>query len=87
MRIGDRLDAARQHVQDEAVVQHGAALVPMLAQREAAVDDAVRAAFPRLENRTLRPLDAQGWYAGQLAADLAHLGTDRPRLAQSPRKR
>ena len=80
VRIGDRLDEARQGVEDEAVGQHGTALVPLLAAREDAVDEALRTAFPRLEHREPRRFDAQGWHAGRLAADLAHIGADRPRL-------
>jgi Protein of unknown function (DUF2786) len=80
VRIGDRLDEARRHVEHEAVAQHGAALLPVLTARQDEVDEAVRAAFPRLQSRAPRSFDAQGWHAGTLAADLAELGTDRSPL-------
>lgn len=80
IRIGDRLDEARHEVEQEAVGQHGAALVPVLAARRDAVDRAVEAAFPRLTQSRPRTYDAQGWAAGEVAADLADLGTRRSSL-------
>ncbi len=80
VRIGDRLDETRQHVEHEAVAEHGAALLPVLAARRDEVDEAVRAAFPRLQSRAPKSFDAQGWHAGTLAADLAELGSGRATL-------
>ena len=41
----------------------------------------IRGDDPRLVHRAPRRFDAQGWHAGRLAADLAHIGTDRHRLS------
>ncbi|MEO7398990.1 MAG: DUF2786 domain-containing protein, partial [Ilumatobacteraceae bacterium] len=45
-RIGERLAATKQHAAGEAAQQYGAALVPILADRAAAVDAAYTQAFP-----------------------------------------
>jgi hypothetical protein len=78
-RIGERLDESRQAVVDDAVAAHGAALLPVLASREDALDAAMRAAFPRLtQGRPTRVTDAAGWHAGRDAAGRADLGRHAP---------
>lgn len=53
----------------------GTALVRVLAEREAAVDEAVGERFPRLSTvRSRASLDAEGWHSGRAAAERAQLG-------------
>ena len=80
-RIGERLRQARVQAETEATSEYGTALVPMLASRLDAVDDAVNEAFPETTRSRPRAVDAHGWRAGRLAADLAVLGEDFQTLA------
>ncbi len=73
-RIGERLQRTRQHASDEAAQQYGAALVPILADREAAVAAASEQLFPETTTMSRRQFDHRGWHAGRAAADRAHLG-------------
>lgn len=73
VRIGERLHLARRFAEEAAVVEHGSALVPVLASRTEAVDEAMRRTFPETRTVRRRSVDAQGWRAGRQAADLAHL--------------
>ncbi|WP_324274986.1 DUF2786 domain-containing protein [Blastococcus brunescens] len=77
LRIGERLSAAREHVTEEVSGTRGTDLVPVLRARSEAVDDVFAQMFPRTRASTTRGLDARGWYAGQLAADNADLGSGR----------
>lgn len=73
-RIGERLTRATQ----EAAPEGGAdtsRLLPVLAARERAVDEAVTEMFPSLQYRSQPVSNAQGWYA---AAGLAVLDAHRP---------
>lgn len=79
-RIGERLTAACDRATAEATATYGASLVPVLAERERAVDAAVSELFPRLRRRGGRTVDPAGWHAGRQAADDAELGTGRRRL-------
>jgi hypothetical protein len=79
-RIGERLEAATQVAQTEASDVHGGRLLPVLAGRTAAVDDAFDAMFPDLVSVSARISNLAGWAAGRAAADLAHLGSDQQRL-------
>ena len=79
-RIGERLAHARADEEEKFVGEHGNALVPVLARRAEAVDEAVREAFPSTEPMRRRALDAEGWHAGRTAADLAVLGNGQSRL-------
>jgi hypothetical protein len=79
-RIGERLEAATQVAQTEASDVHGGRLLPVLAGRIAAVDDAFDAMFPDLVSTSARISNLAGWAAGRAAADLAHLGSDQQRL-------
>lgn len=90
IRIGERLAEATGQAEREAAAEQRAAgvregagesgtrgmdLVPFLAAREEAVDDAVDAMFgTRLtRSRAVRATDAEGWSSGRAAADVASL--------------
>ncbi len=73
IRIGHRLQAAGEATVSAATETHGTALVPILASREHAADDAIAELFPNLGHRGSRATDREGWLAGTLAADLASL--------------
>jgi hypothetical protein len=87
VRIGERLSAAAGHAEQEAVAERRAAtdaaggngggtdLVPFLAARHQAVDDAVDEMFGATltRSRAVRATDAEGWTSGRAAADLASL--------------
>jgi hypothetical protein len=73
-RIGERLAEARDEATAEASASYGTALVPVLAERERAVDAAVGELFPLLRRRGGRVVDPAGWHAGRQAADAADLG-------------
>jgi hypothetical protein len=89
VRIGERLAVAAARAERQAVAEHekapessasitpgpGADLVPFLAARTEAVDDAVAEIFGgRLKRgRSARVSDAEGWASGRAAADLASL--------------
>jgi hypothetical protein len=73
-RVAERLEATRQHVAHVAEAEYGSALVPILADREAAVEAAYRDAFPDVEIMPARRLNAAGWHAGRAAGDRADIG-------------
>jgi hypothetical protein len=86
VRIGERLSAAAGHAEQEAVAEQRAAadaggsggtdLVPFLAARHQAVDDAVDEMFAATRltrSRAVRATDEEGWTSGRAAADLASL--------------
>ncbi len=83
IRVGHRLRDAADAVRDDAVERHGGSLLPVLADRRAAVDDAVTAAFPEMTTAAASAAtDAEGWAAGRAAADLAALwGADEVEVA------
>jgi hypothetical protein len=73
--------AARQETAPrEAAGTGGKNLVPFLAARHRAVDDAVDAMFGDglTRSRAVRATDAEGWYSGRAAADLASLHNHAP---------
>jgi hypothetical protein len=72
-RIGERLEVAREAGTADAEADSGTALVPVLAARAEAVDDALTQLFPRLRTVETRVSNARGWHAGRLAADAADL--------------
>ncbi len=74
-RIGERLDAARRHTSAAAEHDYGDSLLPILADRQSAVDAAYEEAFPNSTPMRGRSLDAGGYHAGRAAADRAHIGT------------
>ena len=72
-RIGHRLREAEAAGEAAAVAQYGDALLPVLADRSAAVEAARDAAFPGAVERPVSVTNAAGWAAGKAAADLASL--------------
>ena len=73
-RIGERLDAATEEVQDEMTASTGNAnLLPVLAARDDAVRDAFEAQFPELTQHTTNINNREGWASGRAAADQASL--------------
>lgn len=72
-RVGLRLrEAAEQVTAEES--ERSTALVPVFAQRRAAADAALGAAFPDVRTTRMSANDAAGWHAGTQAADRAQLG-------------
>lgn len=93
IRIGERLEEATAHATAEAVdeqavvardsarpLNSGTDLVPFLAARQQAVDDAVDELFGGnlKHGRAARVTDAEGWASGRAAADLAKLHNREP---------
>jgi hypothetical protein len=96
VRIGERLSEAADHAERKAVAEqravdggaagagggarNGADLVPFLAARHRAVDDAVDEMFGATltRSRSVRATDADGWNSGRAAADLATLRNHAP---------
>ena len=87
VRIGERLSAAAGHAEQEAVAEQRAApgggtdLVPFLAARDRAVEDAVAELFADVtltRTRAVRVTDEEGWTSGRAAADLASLHNHAP---------
>jgi Protein of unknown function (DUF2786) len=72
-RVGERLRTAQQSAHDDASETFGAALVPVLADRQERVDLALAKEFPRARQRTIRSSNADGWAAGRQAADAVPL--------------
>ena len=72
-RIGARLREAAASATDAAVESIGNSLLPVLAERERGVDEALRKMFPNTTKAEFSITDAAGWAAGQAAADLADL--------------
>jgi hypothetical protein len=72
-RIGERLRESVDAEVDAGVVRHGENLLPVLARRVQAVDEAVESAFPNMTRRSVRTSNGSGWTAGRAAADLADL--------------
>ena len=73
VRIGQRLRSAEAAGRAAAVGEYGDALLPVLADRTAAVEAASAAAFPDVTSRSVSVSNAAGWAAGAAAADLASL--------------
>ncbi|HXH58210.1 DUF2786 domain-containing protein [Iamia sp.] len=73
-RIGDRLEAAGDAAVADVDRARGGALVPVLAAREAEVDEQMARLFPAVTSRAgSRPVDALGYRAGSAAAERADL--------------
>ncbi|WP_433176063.1 DUF2786 domain-containing protein [Actinoallomurus sp. CA-150999] len=79
-RIGERLAEATGAAERRAAAEMpGTELLPVLATRDQAVDEAMHAMFPRITGRRITPgIDREGWLSGQAAADRADLGARRP---------
>jgi len=81
-RIGERLSEATETQTAEAATEPAARnLLPVLAARDRAVEDAVAAMFPQLTERVVSVTDREGWISGRSAADLATLHDGREMLA------
>lgn len=74
-RIGERLQEASDDAVHEATEERaGQDLLPVLAAREEAVEEALAQMFPATRTHSVgRRLDAEGWDSGRAAADLATL--------------
>jgi len=73
-RIDQRLDDINAAVERGAAAEHDGSLLPVLAARDGAVDDAVAEMFGELRPDMVRGgSDVDGWVRGKLAADLAQL--------------
>lgn len=72
-RLGIRLRAAQAASQESAGADYGEALLPVLADRSAAVADAVDEVFPDMKRTLVSTSNWAGSAAGKAAADLAHL--------------
>ncbi|MDQ6725142.1 MAG: DUF2786 domain-containing protein [Actinomycetota bacterium] len=72
-RIGDRLRAAEDAGRAAAAEEYGEAMLPVLADRSAAVAAARDAAFPGAVTRSVSVTNMAGWAAGAAAAELASL--------------
>ncbi len=74
VRIGQRLEACTADQVSAADADEGGRLLPVLAARDDAVEDAVEKMFGgSLVHRPTRISDPRGWVAGHAAADLADL--------------
>jgi hypothetical protein len=76
IRIGERLAGVAEEAEHRAAAAApGRGLLPVLAARSQAVDDAVDAMFgdSLTYGRGTRATDPEGWYSGRAAADLATL--------------
>ncbi|GAA0330492.1 DUF2786 domain-containing protein [Actinoallomurus spadix] len=79
VRVGERLTEAAAAAEHRAAAETpGTDLLPVLAARDRAVEDAMTAMFPRLTGRRMSVSDRGGWLSGRAAADRADLGTRRP---------
>ncbi len=74
-RIGDRLREAADAATAGAAEQAGGRLLPILARRSEAVDDAVDSLFGKLDRMSVTVSDRNGWVAGMAAAEMAELVT------------
>ena len=81
-QIGARLREAALAATEAAVQSTGGALLPVLANRERGVDEAVAKMFPETSKVEFSVTDRAGWAAGRAAADLAELSLS-PMLASS----
>ncbi|WP_127500449.1 DUF2786 domain-containing protein [Actinoplanes solisilvae] len=73
-RIGERLTTASEQVaQETAASTRGAALLPVLAARTDAVNDAVAEQFPEMTHVSTSVNNHDGWASGRAAADRALL--------------
>lgn len=72
-RIGERLREATDAAVAAAIDESGDAFLPVLASRSDATERAVKELFPRLSSSSLSYSNVDGYVAGRVAADLAHL--------------
>jgi hypothetical protein len=80
-RIGERLQAAREHATAQTAAERGVDLLPVLRARQEAVDHAFTELFPRVRtSRSRASVDGGGWFAGRAAADRADVDRRRTPL-------
>jgi hypothetical protein len=74
-RIGERLaEITEAQVQQASAEPGGGNLLPVLASRERKVESTVSELFPKITQKATGTItDAEGWYSGRGAADLAAL--------------
>jgi len=77
IRIGQRLQEATDDISKVAAAE-AQNLLPVLAARNDAVNEAIDAIFPGLVSQRLRISDEEGWISGTAAADLASLDVRLP---------
>jgi hypothetical protein len=70
---GTRCCTATAKVVAEGAERHGDALLPVLASRAEAAEEAVQAAFPTLVEKGTTISNYSGWAAGRAAAEVASL--------------
>jgi hypothetical protein len=73
LRIGERLQAATNHVGQIVDAEVKGALVPVLAAKQASVGEAAAAMLGAITQRAVSPTNRLGWMSGLAAADLAQL--------------
>jgi hypothetical protein len=71
--IGERLRESADIAEAAGAEEHGAGLLPVLAARDQAVEDAVGAAFPKMRQYSVPASNRAGWVAGTAAAQVARL--------------
>lgn len=76
-RVGERF---REAADDEAAARENPGLLPVLADREKAVDDLFGEMFSKVVPRSYSVSNTAGWGAGRAAADAADLGAERTRV-------
>ncbi|GAC1576497.1 MAG: DUF2786 domain-containing protein [Candidatus Dormibacteria bacterium] len=76
VRIGRRLEETVAATVTAVDAETAVALVPILARREAAAEQAAAAAFPESCHVAPAATDGEGWYAGTLFGDMADLGVE-----------
>ncbi|HEV7760340.1 MAG TPA: hypothetical protein VGO78_15165, partial [Acidimicrobiales bacterium] len=76
VRIGERLNEATGVAVDDARARHGDNVLPVLAARDAAAEEARSLTFPKLRTQRISTSNPEGWVAGRAAADRARLGPD-----------
>lgn len=72
-RIGQRLRQSWATAEADGTEAHGAGLLPVLAARDRAVEEAFREVFPTIKRRSVSATNGAGWLAGTTAADQARL--------------
>lgn len=77
-RIGHRLQEATDAAVATAEAETGRSLVPVLASRATAAEEAAVRSFPRLGTFAASATDREGWHAGTLFGDRADLGVGAP---------
>jgi len=75
-RIGDRLRNTVAATVAAAGDQTSTALVPLLAERDAAANRAAKSAFPEMRSLCPTATDGEGWHAGTLFGDAADIGDE-----------